>query len=160
MSNSTNSNPPGLMLPTQKSYTPGSGNPRDSAALSIQNSSAKQANLNSIGGRRRKFIGGAVSVPQYSMPYPPQGGQGTNPNDQIKSNSSTSMQSRAWAVNDSQATNIQPPPPVGGSKRKPRICNGGGSSKFSWGCYSGGRKKTRRISRKKNRKRSKRNYRR
>lgn len=159
MSNSTNSNPPGLMLPTQKSYTPGSGNPRDSAALSIQNSSAKQANLNSVGGRRRKFIGGAVSVPQYTMPYPPQGGQGTNPNDQIKSNSSTSMQSRAWAVNDSQATNIQPPPPVGGSKRKPRICNGG-SSKFSWGCYSGGRKKTRRISRKKNRKRSKRNYRR
>lgn len=155
MSNSTNTNPPGLILPTQKSFTPGTGNPRDSAMMATQNMNNKQANLNasvSGGGRRHRFRGGAVSVPQYTMLYQPQGGQGTNPNDQIKTNSSTSMQSRAWAVGDSQATNITPPPPVGGSRRNRR----GGSSKFNWGCYSGGKRKTYRKSRKQNKKGSRR----
>lgn len=60
MSSTNNTNPPGLMLPTQKSYTPGAGNPRDSAMMSTQNMNNKQANLNasvSGGGRRRRFRG-------------------------------------------------------------------------------------------------------
>jgi len=174
----TNSNPPGLMLPTQKSYTTGAGNPRDSAMMSTQNMNNKQANLNASvgGGRRRKFRGGAtstpatVSIPQMQMSYQPQGGQGTNPNDQIKANSSTSMQSSAWAANDSQATK------VGGSRRRlkrkslkrkslkrkslkrkslKRSNYKGGSSQLNWGCYSGGYRKTYRKSRKNHRKQSK-----
>jgi hypothetical protein len=141
MSNNNPVSPPGLISPTQKSFTSGAGNPRDSAMMETQNMNNKQASLNaSVGGkRRRKFKGGALAVPQYPMPYTPQGGTGTNPNDQIKTNSSTSMQSTSWASNDNQATNITPAPPVGGFRRKSRHRKGG-SSKYSWGCYSGGRK--------------------
>ena len=141
MSNNNQASPPGLMLPTQKSYISGAGNPRDSAMMENQNMNNKQASLNaSVGGkRRRKFKGGAVAVSVYPMSYTPQGGQGTNPNDQIKTNSSTSMQRTAWAVNDNQATNVTPTATVGGLRRKSRHSKGG-SSKYSWGCYSGGRK--------------------
>ena len=160
MSTTTNTNPPGLMLPTQKSYTPGSGNPRDSAMMEAQNMNNKQASLNaSVGGRRRQFKGGKVAVPQYTMSYTHQGGQGTNPNDQIKSNSSTSMQSTTWAANDNQATNVTPTATVGGSRRKKRTRKGG-SSKYSWGCYSGGKRRTRRKIRKHHKKSVKRGYRR
>lgn len=155
MSSSTTTNPPGLMLPTQKSYTSGAGNPRDSAMMATQQMNNKQANLNSVGGKRRKTRGGATTtttalpVPQFQMQYPPQGGTGSNPNDQIKNNSSTSMQSSAWATNDSQATQM------GGTKRKYK----GGSSDTKWGCYSGGkRKRTQRKSRR-NRRKTKRHYR-
>jgi len=164
----TNANPPGLMLPTQKSYTTGAGNPRDSAMMSTQNMNNKQANLNASvgGGRRHKFRGGAatVSIPQMQMSYQPQGGPGSNPNDQIKTNSSTSMQSKVWAANDSEATK------VGGSRRRlkrkslkrkslkrstKRSNYKGGSSNLNWGCYSGGYRKTYRKSRKNHRKQSK-----
>lgn len=146
------SNPPGLLLPTQKSFTPGTGNPRDSAMMANQNMNIKQANLNAIisGGKRRKIRGGAtpsqIPVPTMKMQYTPQGGVGTNPNDQIKTNSSTGMQSAAWAVNDSQATNMK----NGGSRR--RKYRKGGSSDWNWGCYSGGKKYSRKNKTKKNKK--------
>jgi hypothetical protein len=131
-------NPPGLMLPTVKSYTPGAGNPRDSAMMAQQQMNTKQANLNSsVGGyKKRKYRGGQsdVVVPQFQMQYTPQGGPGTNPNDQIKATSSTSMQSNAWAVNDNQATKM-------GGRRTRK----GGKL---WGCYSGGKKKSRKSHRK------------
>lgn len=125
--------PPGLILPTQMSYTPGAGNPRDSALLAGQNMNIKQANLiASVGGKRRKTIcrriqskcirrkrtkrrrrkrkgkegGGTVAVPQFHMPYTSQGGPGTNPNDQIANLSSTGMQSAAWSANDAKAAQL------------------------------------------------------
>jgi hypothetical protein len=146
------------LLPTQKSYTLGAGNPRDSAMMATQQMNNKQTTLNSIGGKRLKTKGGAntntstnnaVPVPQFQMQYPPQGGTGTNPNDQIKTNSSTGMQSSAWAVNDNQATKM------GGSKRKHK----GGSSDTKWGCYSGGKKKRTQRKSRRNRRKSKRHHR-
>ena len=161
---SPTNNPPGLMLPTQKSYNPGAGNPRDSAMMSVQNMNIKQASLTaSVGGgrKRHKFRGGAaaISVPQIQMQYQPQGGPGSNPNDQIKANSSTSMQSAAWASKDNEATNVTPTAKVGGSRRSSRRSSRrrnykGGSSKYNWGCYSGGKRKTYRKSRKNHRKKS------
>lgn len=169
---STNTNPPGLMLPTQKSYTPGAGNPRDSAMMATQQMNNKQASLNAAasGGSRRRIKGGAapttttssstssttsnnapVVVPQMKMQYTPQGGPGSNPNDQIKSNSSTSMQSASWAANDKQATKM------GGSRKKYKK-HKGGNADWKWGCYSGGKKKRTRRRLKKNNKKSKRNY--
>lgn len=165
----SNSNTPaGLLLPTLKSFTPGAGNPRDSAMMAQQDMNAKQASLNaSVGGKkghRRHFSGGAnntVVVPQFQMQYTPQGGVGTNPNDQIKSTSSTSMQSTAWAVDDHLATKM------GGtkgrrrskktyrkrfSKRMSRNKKGGNwNPNWSWGCYSGGRKTRRNKSNRKRR---------
>lgn len=135
--------PAGYTPITTASFAQGAGNPRDSAMMSLQQMNAKQNDINrtaSGGGRRRKYRGGAsdqVAVPQFQMQYTPTGGVGTNPNDQIKAGSSTSMQSAAWAVNDNQATK------VGGRKS----CKGGAGD-WSWGCYSGGKKTKRRHSRK------------
>lgn len=133
-----NNTPPGLMKPTMTSFTPGAGNPRDSAMMAQQNMNMKQNNLNSsVGGRRRKpnWKGGndqtnnVVAVPQFQMNYTPTGGPGTNPNDQITSLSSTGMQSAAWSVNDSKAAQM------GGWKK-----HNGGNPDWKWGCYSGGMK--------------------
>lgn len=142
-----NINPPGLILPTQKSFIPGAGNPRDSAMMAGQEMNAKQASLNaSVGGRIRRHRGGnnTVIVPQFQMLYTPQGGIGTNPNDQIKGISSTSMQSTSWSSNDNLATKM------GGSRK--RKYKKGGNSDFSWGCYSGGKRSKRNHSRKLKRK--------
>jgi len=143
------STPPGLILPTQQSYVSGAGNPRDSAMLAMQNANIKQANLNaSVGGKRYKklYKGGAAStvvVPQMQMLYKPTNGTGTNPNDQIKGLSSTSMQSTAWAADDNLATT------KGGNKLRAtkvratkRFKKGGSSSaNLNWGCYSGGKRR-------------------
>ena len=149
------STPAGLMLPTAKSYAPGAGNPRDSAMISQQQMNESQNNLNkSVGGKRRKHKtrglyakGGAnsdVVVPQFQMQYTPQGGPGTNPNDQISNISSTSMQTTAWKANDNLATKM------GGTKRVSNKKKKGGNPDWLWGCYSGGKKSKRLVKRRKN----------
>ena len=167
----TSNTPPGLILPTMKSFTPGAGNPRDSAMLTQQNMNSKQASLNaSVGGKRRKRISGStrysggtnvVNVPQFPMLYKPQAGDGTNPNDQIKANSSTSMQSTSWGANDHLATKMGGTKKRHGSKkaysygrrRTSKNKKGGNwNPNWSWGCYSGGRK-TRRSKTRNNKKR-------
>jgi len=158
----TNTNPPGLMLPTQKSFTPGAGNPRDSAMMAGQNMNAKQNALNSsVGGSRRKFRGGAqgsVAVPKMQILYTAQNGNGSNPNDQITKNTSQSMQSRAWAANDPQATSIPSSAPAVGGRRKKH--KGGNNPNWNWGCYSGGKRKTYRQKKsRKNRRKTKRHSR-
>jgi hypothetical protein len=115
--------PAGLMLPNVKSYEVGSGNPRDSAMMSQKNMSESQNNLNnSVGGKRRKHKitkfyskGGAddtFPVPQFQMLYTPQGGPGTNPNNQIADISTTSTQASSWKANDNAASKM------GGSKKR------------------------------------------
>jgi hypothetical protein len=128
---------PGMQYPTQKGML--GANPRDSAIASMNNNSAAQARANAslAGGaisgaplpyiargrlnrkfnssrrRRGRGRGGAVTVPQYNMLYEPQGGPGTNPNNQIQANSQTSTQQAANSVYDKNAT-------AGGAKRHTR----------------------------------------
>ena len=122
------STPAGLMLPNVKSYEVGSGNPRDSAMMSQKNMNESQNNLNnSVGGKRRKHKkkkfyskGGAddtFAVPQFQMQYTPQGGPGTNPNNQIADISTTSTQASSWKENDNSATKM------GGSKKRRKYYN-------------------------------------
>jgi hypothetical protein len=129
----------GMNYPTQKGML--AGNPRDSAIQEGANSNAKLANLGKIGGKKR---GGAdtIPVPQYQMLYTPQGGNSTNPNAQIQQNAGISTQGAANSVYDKQVLN-------GGSKK--RHYKKGGNPNWSWGCYSGGKRRT-----KKNTKRSRR----
>lgn len=143
MSN-TNNSIPGLISPTQKAMI--GSNPSDSARLAAINKAEIQTNANKLmsGGkiRRRKYYGGNgqsenVVVPQYQMLYEPQGGNGTNPNNQIQGNAQTSTQMAANSVYDKQATKI------GGSRRKRRRGISGGNPNWLWGCMSGGKKKTR-----------------
>jgi len=143
------STPAGLMLPTAKSYAPGAGNPRDSALMSQQQTNESQNSLNkTVGGKKRKHRtkkfyskggdNGEVAVPQFQMQYTPQGGPGTNPNDQIADISSTSMQTTAWKANDNLATKM------GGAKKRR-----GGNPDWNWGCYSGGKKSKRQLKKRK-----------
>jgi len=135
---------PGMTYPTQKGML--AGNPRDSAIQEGANSNAKLASMGKIGGKKR---GGAVAsnaqtipVPQYQMLYTPQGGNNSNPNAQIQQSAGISTQGAANSVYDKQAL-------TGGSKK--RHYKIGGNPNWSWGCYSGGKKRT-----KKNTKRSRR----
>lgn len=141
---SVNNSEPGMMYPTQKGMP--AGNPRDSA---IQNMNSSQQNaalaskLLSGGksirvGRKRRYMGGTIAVPQYQMLYEPQGGPGTNPNNQIQGNSQTSTQMAANSALDSGATKM------GGTKRSRK----GGNPDWVWGCLSGGKKRTRKMGKK------------
>ena len=136
---SNNDTVPGMMVPTQKGMP--AGNPRDSAMQSMNNNAQIQAQANAAlaGGRnrKRKSYGGAndIAVPQYQMLYESQGGPGTNPNNQIQGNSQTSTQLAANAALDSGATKM------GGSRR--RRSRKGGNPDWLWGCMSGGKKRTR-----------------
>lgn len=163
MSNSNSNFPPGYVPITTSSLEPGTGNPRDSAAAMGQNANAKLANLNSaVGGRRRKYKGGAssneVPAPQFQMQYTPTGGPGTSPNNQIANLTSNSMQTNAWSVNDNAATKMG-----GRKKNRSNISRSrmGGNSDWLWDCYSGGRSRRRKQTRKsrKHRKKSRRNRR-
>jgi len=141
----------GMNYPTQKAML--AGNPRDSAMQAATNSDVKLANMGKIGGKRigrkrigRKRRGGAVAanaqtipVPQYQMLYTPQGGDNSNPNSQIQQSSRISTQGAANAVNDKLA--------LTGGTRKYHRCKKGGNSNWSWGCYSGGKKTSRKQKR-------------
>lgn len=135
----TNNSVPGMMYPTQKAMI--GSTPADSARQIAVNKSASQANANQLmaGGRikRRKYGGGndSIVVPQYQMLYQPQGGDGTNPNNQIQGNAQTSTQMAANRVYDNQATKM------GGSRRRR-----GGNPNWLWGCMSGGKKRTKKHS--------------
>jgi len=137
----TNENIPGMIYPTQKAML--SGNPRDSANTAMINANQSQANANKLmaGGKiKKKSYGGNSSqivVPQYNMLYTPQGGTGTNPNDQIQINAKTSTQIHANSVYDKFAS------VKGGTKRRKSITKRrrGGNPNWHWGCMSGGRKK-------------------
>jgi hypothetical protein len=127
----------GMIYPQEKPML--AGNPKDSAIAANNQAITNQSNLikATSGGNRHKNkkskYGGAtggVVVPQYQMQYTPTGADGQNPNDIITQNAGVSVQGAENAKYDSLAK-------VGGSSRKKR----GGSLK--WGCYSGGRKKSR-----------------
>jgi len=147
-----NSNVPGMMYPTQKGML--DGNPRTSAMASMTNANQLQAQANKAmaGGKYKKKRGGAgaITVPQYQMLYSPQGGTGTNPNDQIQGGLKISTQSQANAAFDQAAFK------KGGSRRN-KTAKKGGNSNWNWGCNSGGKrsKKLRKSKRSKKVKKSK-----
>lgn len=136
----------GMIYPQEKPML--AGNPKDSAIAASNQATARQTDLikATSGGskhrrrrnKRTKYRGGAddVTVPQYQMQYKPTGANGQNPNDIIKQNAGVSTQGAANAQYDNLAK-------AGGSRKKR-----GGNSDWSWGCYSGGRKKSRRCTNK------------
>ena len=145
----------GMVYPQEKPML--AGNPKDSAIAANTQAITNQTNLikATSGGNRRKNkikrnkYGGAtggVVVPQFQMQYTPSGAGGQNPNDIIKQNAGVSVQGAENAKYDNLAK-------AGGSRKKR-----GGT--LNWGCYSGGRKKTRsRIHKRKTHKKRRTNHR-
>ena len=139
---SSNDSVPGMIYPQQKPML--AGNPKDSAIAANNQSINRQADLikATSGGRRHRRhkknkYGGAnntntnqVTVPQFQVGYPTEGAGGQDPNSIIKQNASTSTQGAENAKYDNLAK-------AGGSRKKR-----GGNSDWSWGCYSGGKRKT------------------
>lgn len=106
---SLSQSPPGLIYPTMKSYPQGANSPAEAAHLNMVSANQRHANLSSsVGGKKtKKYKGGTqtqVAVPLPQMSYTPQGGPGTNPNDQAANLAAISMQSTAWSANDHHAT--------------------------------------------------------
>jgi hypothetical protein len=158
---------PGMMYPTLKGMP--AGNPRDAAITNMNNAAAIQAQANNaVGGRkrmrsRRSRKGGAsnIAVPQFNMSYEPQGGPGTNPNDQIASNAQVGTQGAANSALDAGAFK------KGGSKRsgskrsgskRSRRSRKGGNPDWVWGCSSGGKRSRRSKRSNRKRKSSKKRY--
>jgi hypothetical protein len=130
----------GMVYPQEKPML--AGNPKDSAIAANNQSASRQADLikATSGGKRyrrykRNKHGGAdnggVVVPQFQMQYSTTGAGGQDPNSIIKQNASVSTQGAENAKYDNLAR-------VGGSRKRR-----GGNPDWSWGCYSGGRKKSR-----------------
>lgn len=134
---SSNSNVPGLKLPTQKAML--AGNPRDSAIQANNNANQKSGSLSAaVGGTRRRKGGasGTIPAPQFQMQYTDQSGPGGTANDQAQQNAQISTQQSANSTFDASATT------KGGRHR--RRSRKGGNPDWKWGCYSGGKKKSKR----------------
>jgi hypothetical protein len=128
---SSNTTIPGLLLPTQQGMV--AGNPRDSAIAEGMASEQKLQALQKIGGgKMKKKWGGAgnIIVPQFTMQYTPQGGQGQTPNSIITQSAIVGTQGAANAVYDNFA-----------------LQKGG---RLQCGSYTGGKKtKSKRVNKKK-----------
>ena len=135
----------GMIYPQEKPML--AGNPKDSAIAANNQAITKQSDLikATSGGSRRKRnkkykYGGATTsgivVPQYQMQYTSPGASGQTPNDIIKQNANISTQGSENAKYDNLAKK-------GGSRKKR-----GGNPNWSWGCYSGGRKKSKKYTNK------------
>ena len=137
----------GMIYPQEKPML--AGNPKDSAIAANNQASARQTDLikATSGGRRhrqskRNKYGGAtggVVVPQFQMQYSTTGAGGQDPNSVIKQNAEVSVQGAENSKYDNFAR-------TGGSRKK-----SGGNSDWSWGCYSGGKRKSRGRSRSRSR---------
>ena len=127
---STTNSVPGLVLP--KVQAPLAGSPGSSAMAARNNQAQQQAALaNAVGGRRKmrrgaNRRGGAITVPQ--MP-----GDTSGANAVIAQSAQHSTQGAANAQYDAAAMK------QGGTRRKK-----GGNPNWSWGCSSGGKRKTKR----------------
>jgi len=145
-------NIPGLIQPTIPSYPPGANSPATAAKTINDANNQKLQNINQMAAgsrRRRKRGGGNINVPVIKPIYTSQNGPGADPVAQQAQGQTISMQSAANNVYDNQATKM------GGSRRK----KWGGNPDWSWGCFSGGRRQTRRRKTKKHTKRTKRHRR-
>jgi len=135
-------------------------NPRASAIAerNAANNFQNSANQAMAGGKHKRLRGGAttsgIPVAQFSLPYKEQSGPGTGINAQTVDLNKTNTQGAAFAVDDSLGAK------KGGFRKRSRRSKIGGNPDWSWGCYSGGKRKTRkhRKSRKHHRK-SRKHYR-
>ena len=139
----------GLIQPTVKSYPTGANNPYTAGKAIHYSNNQKLQNINQMAaGSKRRTGGASVNVPVLKPIYASQNGPGTDPVSQQAQGQSTSMQGSANRVYDNEATKM------GGSKKRR-----GGNPNWSWGCYSGGRRRTHRRKTKKHKKKTRRNRR-
>jgi len=130
------------------------GNPRLSAIATrdAANSFQNSANKAMAGGKHKRLRGGAstgIPIAQFSLPYKEQSGPGTGINAQTVDLNKTNTQGAAFAVDDNLAKvktggfRINKYNKKSSHRKTSRSSKIGGNPDWSWGCYSGGKKKTR-----------------
>lgn len=139
----------GLIKPTVNSYPPGANSPHTAAKAMAASNNQKLNDINQMaaGSKRRKRGGGDVNVPVLKPMYTSQNGQ-ADPVSQQQALAQSGTQGAANRVYDNNPTKM------GGSRRRR-----GGNPNWSWGCYSGGRRRTQRRKTKKHKKKTRRNRR-
>lgn len=133
--------PPGFNLPQVKPLEPGTSGYQQSAMVSTQKQYDKQAHLvTNLQGGKKKLKGGTTSnqysVPQFQMAYSCSGGPSQCPNSVIQDSSATGTQGNANRVYDNLIGKLP-----NGQTAGTRICSS--EQTKCWGCYSGGKKNTR-----------------
>jgi hypothetical protein len=134
-------------------FPPGASSPQQAALITGQQASARQNEMNKMGGKRgykKKYRGGAQTVPTFSSTGPTIGSESQSANGaSVSSNTSLSQGSAngvcdtCYGANSSSAI-------CQGPQCNPSAMTGGGCSNAgglipngqSWGCLSGGKKKS------------------
>jgi hypothetical protein len=154
---------PGVVYPTLKSYPEGANSP-STAALTIgnQNTDKQMALLGTAHGgkRRKKSRGGAntITVPTMQTIYPEPGAGGQTVNGNITASTKIGATSAANSAYDacvgqpaSCTAQVQSASSQKGGKKNKKSWKGG----LKWGCYSGGKTRTKRSKKSRKSKKSK-----
>lgn len=140
--------------PTVSSLPIGANSPAKAALLNHHANNNKLQSINQMGsGIRMKKGGAEVTVGVIKPIYSSQNG---NPSQNGTGTDTTSQQAQAQAINAQSDANRTYDTNGGGFRSKYKK---GGNRNLSWGCYSGGRRRTYRRKNRKNKKRTRRNRR-
>ena len=134
-------------------FPPGASSPQQAALITGQQASARQNEMNKMGGKRgykKKYRGGAQTVPTFSSTGPTVGAGGQSANGASVSSNTSLTQSSANGVCDTCYGANSNSEVCQGPQCNPSAMTGGGCSNAgglipngqSWGCLSGGKKKS------------------
>jgi hypothetical protein len=135
-------------------FPPGASSPQQAALIAGQESATRQNNMNKTGGKRgykKKYRGGAQTVPSFSSTGPGSGTGGQSANGASASANTSLTQSSANSVCDTcyganSSSEVCQGPQCNPSAMKGGSCNGGLiPNGQSWGCLSGGKKKSKKT---------------
>tara|TARA_B110000037_G_scaffold74184_1_gene88989 strand:+ start:923 stop:1528 length:606 start_codon:yes stop_codon:yes gene_type:complete len=162
MSSSNSSQGTSSVIPVESApFVKGTSSPQQSALESARLQSARQNEMNKVGGKRgykKKYRGGAQTVPTFSSTGPAVGAGGQTANGASVNSSIALTQGGANGVCDTcygansnsevcQGPQCNPSAMKGGSS-----CNSAGGlipNGQTWGCLSGGKKKSKKTKTKK-----------
>lgn len=152
-------------------YHPGASSPQQSAILYRQSQVEQQNKMNKVGGKqnKRKHRGGANIVPSFSTPGPPVGsagqsatGSSVEANTSLTQGSANAFCDKCYGDNSSSAICQGPQcnPTVSASLGQKGGTNCGGNMGLipngqTWGCLSGGKRKSKKSKKSKTAKKSK-----
>ena len=158
------------VIPVESAPFPqGASSPQQAALITGQQASARQNEMNKVGGKRgykKKYRGGAQTVPTFSSTGPAVGAGGQTANGASVNSSIALTQGGANGVCDTcyganSNSEVCQGPQCNPSAMKGGSCNSAGGlipNGQSWGCLSGGKKKSKKTKTKKSKtKKSKKN---
>ena len=155
------------VIPVESAPFPkGASSPQQAALITGQQASARQNEMNKMGGKRtykKKYRGGAQTVPTFANTGPTVGSGSQSANGASVSSNTSLSQSSANGVCDTCYGANSSSAICQGPQCNPSAMTGGGCSNAgglisngqSWGCLSGGKKKAKKTKKAKKAKKTK-----